>query len=965
MKHSQRNIGWNLSVVERYRFGFILGALLLLCAVLSLFQTPSASALTTVPTKMNFQGRLTDNTGNIKPNGTYNMKLRLYTVNSGGSAVWTEDRLVSAGNGVTVTNGLFSIQLGSVTSLPASLFASGALYLEVELPTPATATTSGVPTWTEGAMTPRNQMATSAYAYNAETLDGKDSADFGQLVANNTWTGAYNIFNGEVQINAGSLPVSVTADEIAFFPGSNGFIVNSAGLFAVQNSTGSQTILSADPTNSIVTVSAVKPVTGATVGSNINREVPSATHRDTVVGSDGYVWVVYKSNLGTNFLRCTAVDCSTYVDTNVVADTGSGLYPSIAVGGDGFARLAYYTQTGQDLAFVRCTNLSCSTKVVTIADSAGNVGGDTSMVMGSDDFARISYSDNQNSDLRYTQCLNADCTLANSSSMDTAGQSAWNYTLIKMGPDNFPRILYNENTAQSVKYVQCTNAACTTNVITTIESGIYSAWASLAIAPDGFARIAYDAPGNGYRYVQCTNATCSTKNSTTIDTVASDYVDLALGTDGFARIAYRSAVDADLKYTLCNDAACSAPVNSIVDGYQQKGGDVSLVLAAGDTAMITHSGNVDGIYKSFVTRLTSATGAEIRTGMNIGSSTTAFGQIYAKLVNANGITIDASTHDEYGAAIDIVSNGDYINTKNELMEERFKVSNEYFSYRNDVASFSMGQNGTFSVYGNSSSSNAAAYITQDGPGIGLLVESNLMLGSTLLKLSNGNTGGVPLTVTEMGKTTFMIEDSMVDGFSVADYSSTLFSVDNANRRVRIGPQTADATGVVLVLDDKNTAGDPAGVDGAMYYNSSAGNFRCYQGAWTDCISGQYIPITMLSSTHTDAETIYFGNAAVGLNNVPNTRKIYFPKAGTIKMAKIWSYATTAGSAEAWSMYVRKKNVTDTLIQTVSLATNERSWTNNSMSISIAAGDYVEIKGVNPTWATNPTGVAYSGYLYFE
>ena len=127
------------------------------------------------------------------------MKLRLYTANSGGSAVWTEDRLVSAGQGVTLTNGLFSVKLGDVTSLPANLFASGELYLEVELPTPATATSSS-PSWTEGAMTPRNQMATSAYAYNSETLDGLDSDAFGKLGSANTWSGN-NTFNGTLTVS--------------------------------------------------------------------------------------------------------------------------------------------------------------------------------------------------------------------------------------------------------------------------------------------------------------------------------------------------------------------------------------------------------------------------------------------------------------------------------------------------------------------------------------------------------------------------------------------------------------------------------------------------------------------------------------------------------------------------------------------------------------------------------------------
>lgn len=166
--------------------------LVLSCLILVVI-TDKADALTTVPTQVNFQGRLTDASGNIKPDGSYNMTFRLYTASSGGSAVWTEVRETT--NRVAVTNGLFSVQLGSVTPLSASLFASGNLYLEIELPTPATATcsTSSCGSYTEGPMTPRNVLATSAYAYNAETLDGIDSAAFGQLGANNIFTGT-NLF---------------------------------------------------------------------------------------------------------------------------------------------------------------------------------------------------------------------------------------------------------------------------------------------------------------------------------------------------------------------------------------------------------------------------------------------------------------------------------------------------------------------------------------------------------------------------------------------------------------------------------------------------------------------------------------------------------------------------------------------------------------------------------------------------
>lgn len=212
---------WSVTLSKRAAFirGGIFASLFALVVIAN-----TAGAATTLPTKMNFQGRLANSAGNILTNGTYNMRFRIYDAASGGTVQWSEDRLVSAGQGVTVTNGQFSVQLGSVTSLPASVFASNSRYFEVELPTPGTATTSS-PSWTEGAMTPRNQLATSAYAYNAETLDGIDGSSFGQLSTANIWTNTNT-----------------------FRPSSN-----STSSFAIQTS-GSANLLVADSTNSRVYV---------------------------------------------------------------------------------------------------------------------------------------------------------------------------------------------------------------------------------------------------------------------------------------------------------------------------------------------------------------------------------------------------------------------------------------------------------------------------------------------------------------------------------------------------------------------------------------------------------------------------------------------------------------------------------------------------------------------------------------
>ncbi len=111
--------------------------------------------------------------------------------------------------------------------------------------------------------------------------------------------------------------------------------------------------------------------------------------------------------------------------------------------------------------------------------------------------------------------------------------------------------------------------------------------------------------------------------------------------------------------------------------------------------------------------------------------------------------------------------------------------------------------------------------------------------------------------------------------------------------------------------------------------------------------------------------IYFGNLPKAPVTVAATSKVYIPKTGTIKRAEIYCYSGTAGTNQAWSGYVRLNNATDTLIATLSVATNERVFSNSALSIAVVAGDYIEIKFINPTWATNPLTTIFGGYIYIE
>ena len=136
-------------------------------------------------------------------------------------------------------------------------------------------------------------------------------------------------------------------------------------------------------------------------------------------------------------------------------------------------------------------------------------------------------------------------------------------------------------------------------------------------------------------------------------------------------------------------------------------------------------------------------------------------------------------------------------------------------------------------------------------------------------------------------------------------------------------------------------------------------------SWINPGNGYALNVQALTSSPVDSATVYFGMLPKAPTTTANISKVYIRKAGTIKIAEIYCYSGTAGTGEAWSLYIRKNNSADTLIATLSVATSERVFSNAALNISVAAGDYIEIKGVQPLWATNPATTIYGGYIYIE
>ena len=109
---------------------------------------------------ISYQARLLNPTTGAPQNGSFTFVFRLYNVAEGGTALWTETK------DIAVSSGLFTTLLGDTTALPTSIFDGQNLWLGVKVGTDAEAT-------------PRQRIASVAYALysdNADRLDGQDNA---------------------------------------------------------------------------------------------------------------------------------------------------------------------------------------------------------------------------------------------------------------------------------------------------------------------------------------------------------------------------------------------------------------------------------------------------------------------------------------------------------------------------------------------------------------------------------------------------------------------------------------------------------------------------------------------------------------------------------------------------------------------------------------------------------------------
>jgi hypothetical protein len=569
---------------------------------------------------LSLQTKLVNTDGTNVTDGNYPFRFLIYTVNTGGTSLWSEDQTVS------VTDGIVSVSLGSVSAFPTTLFDNNDLYIQVCLNGNGVAADSsnancgpGTHAYEEVFSTrkpitsvPFSRRAVrsnslidgsgNAYTYNSFFINnGNTLGGLATLGTNDTQPLAFETnglermrilsngnvgigtnnpatafeVNGVITIGNGTnttqtlmTPNLGIANEPSLIYETNVYGIPSWDGFLYDVPVGNNQLMmwgtrgNAETALVAATRDLTKEVQFSLLHNTVDTDLNTARQfMFTAKGSGQNYQGIIEWQYGAS-----APVAGLIIDPNPSASTiNNVILPNGNVGvGMTLPSGRFKFEVNGDIGPFSAPTATTTGRTITTLDNAADVGQYTSIKTLEDGRAVIAYYDVTNGDLKVTLCTNEFCTAAASTTVVDSTGNVGQYTSMAIGSDGFPVISYYDVTNLNLKVIKCGNAGCTTgNTITTLDStGDVGQFTSIAIGRDNTPIIAYyNVTGGDLKVVKCGNTSCSAGNTiTSVDTTnnVGQFNTIAIASDGFPIIVFQDVTNLNQRVVNCGNPACSA-----------------------------------------------------------------------------------------------------------------------------------------------------------------------------------------------------------------------------------------------------------------------------------------------------------------------------------------------------------------------------------------------------------------------
>ena len=463
---------------------------------------------------VNFQGLLKNAAGNPINGVIPVVDFRIYDHATDGPALWGETQSVTAEDGV------FSVQLGSVSPFDADLFEGKELWLAVKvgadpemlprlqissvamaLVAGSSATAAGLDC--TGCVT-ATELAAGAVTTTKLANDSVDSTKIADGAV--TTTGLANDSVDSTTIADGAITATELAnDSVGSTAIADGAVAPTDVSFNYAGSTGK-----GGKANDAETLDGLGSTAFALAG------IPVTCGLSTKILCR--ITRSLKGLVSTIAIRPQVADCNqhctVFIRITTIDSAGDvGQYSSIAM--NRFTSdpiISYYDLTNKDLKVAKCDNDSCTLSTVTTVDSFGSVGQGSAIAVGYDGLPIIAYSGS--STLKVTHCESSKCdgattiTVLDQSLRPTFGGAP---PSIAIGPEGLPVISYFEQDNRDVKVAACLDIACTSSSNTVVDGPGYiegRASIPIAIGADRLPIIAYYATIDKVNVAHCAFSGC-------------------------------------------------------------------------------------------------------------------------------------------------------------------------------------------------------------------------------------------------------------------------------------------------------------------------------------------------------------------------------------------------------------------------------------------------------------------------